>query len=392
MPIRSTSSGLVFASALALFSAAPPDLHAACGDGTLDEEELCVSGAAKILPGSTWVRTVLSVDVDLDGIEDVVAITLDRVYVRLGTATGLGAWSFVQFPLGTVDLRDVAAGDFDGDLDLDLAVADAMGNRVYVLRKMPGAVYAGWGNFFMGAATTPTRIFASPLTLDALADLVVFTPGIQAVRVLYANGVFFMPGGSYPVGSTPDIAMGDVDADGHEDLLYVNGFGTSTQLLVRLNFYGPFGTPIASPLPLFDPVYGPLSPLAIVAGDFDADGDFDAAVSATWAHLAPAVGAGDGTFAFQPLATTWASANRLRASDVDQNGTLDVLAPHMASDVYSVQFGDGTGAFPNPYATSTLPAGSAPTLDVAMGDFSGDGVADVLVGTDFGVQIQRTNP
>ena len=387
-----TSFALVFTSVLAVLAAAPPRAFAACGDGIPQADELCVASPANILPGATWVRAVLSVDVDGDANLDVVAVTHDRVYVRPGTGAGLGPSVVIPFPPAAVDFRDVAAGDFDGDLDLDLAVADVQGDRVFVLRKMAGWNFAGWVTIGMGAGTDPIRVFAAPVNPDALADLVVFTAGIQSARVAFATGMGFAAGGNYPVGGTPDIALGDVDADGHVDLLYVNGMGTPTQLLARLNSYGFFGAAIPSILPLFDPLFGPLSPLALVAGDFNGDGRADAAVSTTWARLAPATSNGDGTFAFQPLGLTWAWANRLRASDVDQNGTLDVLAPHMASEVYSVQFGPGDGTFPNPYATATLPLGSNPMMDMATGDFNGDGFDDVLVANNLGVFIQRSNP
>jgi hypothetical protein len=390
MPQSRASFAAVLATVLA-FLAAPSPASAQCADGILQPEELCVTAPVSILPGATWVRAVLAEDLDGDGDRDVVAVTHDRVYVRLGTGAGLGPWAFVQFPLALVDFRDVAAGDFDGDLDLDVAVADAQGDRVFVLRNTGGPNLAAWVTIGLIGAD-PVRIFAAPVNAAGFDDLVVFTAGIQAVRVVFMTAGGPMAGGSYAVGDTPDVAIGDVDADGDVDLVYVNGQGTSTQLRARLNTWGVFGNPFASALPLFDPLCPPMSPLAVVAGDLNGDGAADAAVSATCARLAPASSNVNGTFAAQPLGITWASANRIRAFDADQNTTLDVLAPHLASDMYSVQFGAGNATFPNPYAAEALPAGAAPTLDMAGGDFNGDGIDDILVATDLGVLLQRRNP
>jgi hypothetical protein len=357
-----------------------------CGDGIMSAEELCVAAPAKVLGTPAPVRTVLAPDVDADGFQDVVAITGDRSYVRLGTGAGLGAWSFWQHV--AVDFRDVAAGDFDGDGDLDMAIADRLNDRVIVRWNLGGVSFSA-GTIF-GVGDQPIRILAARLNGDLRDDLAVLNVGSQTVTIMIAAGAGFASV-NYIVGPTPDIALGNCDADIWPDLLYVNGFGTATQLLARRNMNGVLLPPLSSALPLFDPVHGYLTPLSIVSGDLDGDGFADASVSASQSRLAPATSNGNCTFAPKPYGVTWAWTYRQRALDFDQNGTVDVAVPHGVSADFSVAWGDGLGSF-NPYSVEHLAAGVAPLQDLAFGDFNGDGIRDVLLAASTGVLIQRGTP
>jgi hypothetical protein len=91
------------------------------------------------------------------------------------------------------------------------------------------------------------------------------------------------------------------------------------------------------------------------------------------------------------LAWTWAWTYRQRTIDLDQNGSLDVAAPHGIAPEYSVAWGDNAGSF-NPYAVEHLAAADAPIQDLAFGDFNGDGIRDVLLAANQGVQLQRGMP
>jgi hypothetical protein len=196
---------------------------------------------------------------------------------------------------------------------------------------------------------------------------------------------------NYAVGDTPDIAIGDCDADSWIDLIYINAFGTAAQLQVRRNMFGALAAPIASSLPLFHPVHGWLTPLSLAAGDFNDDGLPDVSVSAWYAQLAPATSDGDCTFTPQPYGMTATGTRRQRTTDFDRNGTLDVVAAHGVAPAYSVAWGDDAGSF-NPYSVAVLPAASAPIEDVAFADFSGDGVPDVLLAASSGILLQRGKP
>jgi hypothetical protein len=361
-------------------------IEAACGDGLFDAEELCVAGAINVLATTAPVRTVLAADVNADSFSDIVAITGDRSYIRLGSGAGPGAWTWRQY--AGVNFRDVAAGDFDGDGDLDMAIADMANDRVIVRWNM-GAPSFSVG-MVVAVGDQPIRVLAARLNADARDDLAVLNVGSQSVTVLLAAGAGFAAA-NYVVGNTPDIALGDCNGDLWIDLLYVNGQGTATQLRARPNSNGFLAAALASAIPLFDPGLGYLTPLSIVSGDLDVDGVADANLSASHSRLAPATSNGDCTFTPQTLAWTWAWTFRQRTVDLDQNGSLDVAVPHGVGPQFSVAWGNNAGSF-NPYAVEHLAAADAPIQDLAFGDFNGDGIRDVLVAANQGVLLLRGTP
>jgi hypothetical protein len=208
------------------------------------------------------------------------------------------------------------------------------------------------------------------------------------VRLAVAGG--FAAGVNYPVGDTDDIALGDCDASGRRDLLYYNGQGTAALLIARRNNgAGGLGAPIGSSLPLFDPAVGFMEPQAIAAGDLDGDGLADATVATSWSRLAPATSNGACSFTAQPYGLTWAFTFRIRAIDFDENGDVDIAAPHGIGDRYSLAFGNGAGSF-LPYDETQLP--SPGVYDLAFGDYNGDGFGDVLIAGNTDLLYQRGTP
>ena len=370
-----------------------------CGNGLFDATELCVSNpGAMVLATGAQVRTVLGADVNADSHRDIVAVTAGHVWVRYGTATGFGTW--MSLSTAGADYRDVVAGDFDADGDLDLAAADAGTDRVIVWRNTGGAFFPVWQLIPVG--DEPIRILGARLDGDARMDVVVLSAADDEVAVLRATAAPFAAPVTYDVGDAGDIALPDCDGDGRRDLIYVNGTGTGTTLRARRNLMNAvLGGPIVSALPLFDQVFGYLTPFVLAAGDFDNDGIGDAVVSASWSRLASATSDGDCTFTptYTPATMdfTWAWVRtRLRVFDWNADGDLDVGAPHgllggAGNEVYSIAYGDGTGGFPS-YAIESHPPDTVIPQDLAFFDATADGRIDVLVAGDTGVYLERRIP
>jgi hypothetical protein len=366
-----------------------------CGDGAFGDDELCVATPPPlVLSTGTQVRTVLAADVNVDGVRDIVAITQTHVFVRYGVlGGGFGAW--MSRTTAGADYRDVAVGNFDNDADLDLAVADAGGDRILVFRNDGGIMFPLWQSIATGA--DPTRVVAARLdNTDARADLAVLADGVNQLLVLRAIGAPFAPPIPYAAGDANDIAIGDCDFDGRRDVMYVNGTGLGTQIHARRVFdnFANLTPPIVSAFPLSAPMFGALQPYVIAAGTFDADNRADLAVTASNSFIAPAHANANCTYAAVPMSQSWAwTRTRLRAFDWDSDGNLDLGAPHgltgdMNPEVYSVMFGNGAGTFPIREVQSH-PSETVIPHDLAMLDGNGDGQLDMLIAGNTGVYLER---
>lgn len=366
-----------------------------CADGVADANELCVAAPTNVRATNAALGTVLAVDVDADGRRDLVGVTSTQVYLVLGTPGAFGLWSAYQ-PAGGPDLTDVAAGDFDGDGDLDLAVTDTANDRVMVRRHTVGASFAA--PTFLATGDGPTRIHAARMNADALDDLVILVDGADTLEVrLATGGGGFAAAVSYPVGDARDLAIGNCDGTGGVDVMYMNGTGTATALRARRNNYaGVLSAPVSTAWPLGPTATIPhySAPLAIVSGRMNPDTWDDVVVSAEWSRLATGRSNGNCTFTRHPEVQSYAWAMRLRLGDHDGNGTLDVAAPHYTDafdDELSVVFGVGNGNLVPAYGLIQRPTGTV-FNDAAFGDFNDDGARDLITASAAGFLLHRGTP
>jgi hypothetical protein len=215
------------------------------------------------------------------------------------------------------------AGDFNGDGKLDLAVANGASNNVSIL--------LGNGN----------GTFQAPLNTAV---------GVQPIA----------------------LAAADFNADGKLDLAVAN-LGVPT--LSAGSFSVLIGNGDGTFQPQQDPLTNPGGPVAVVAADFNGDGNVDLVVanenSGTIAMLA---GNGNGTF--QP-AVTFALIDPLAmiAADFDQDGILDLAVVSGQSKDLAIMTGDGHGNFAAPVFWN---AGNDP-VQLAAGNFNADKLPDLVV-------------
>ncbi len=226
--------------------------------------------------GSVDARGVVVADFNGDGDPDIAKSAADfkNVSILLGDEApgGLSPGGGFEAPrkyLTGGGSAGIAAGDFDGDDDLDLAVADVADNEVDILRgKGDGRFVPGGSLWCVG---DPRDVVVGNFNSDQDPDLAVATNGPNVAVFKGSWGTKFYRTTTLTGGSgQSDIASGDVNGDADPDLVVANSDDDTVSL-----FLGEAGTVFAGAQNL---AVGD-NPHGSAIRDFDIDGDQDVAVA-----------------------------------------------------------------------------------------------------------------
>ena len=307
---------------------------------------------------------VVAADFNGDGNLDIAVATSNGVTILLGNGTG-GFTVSGSYAAGTGPSA-IAAGVFTSNGIMDLAVANAGSNNVSILYGNGNGSFQSPVNIAVG--TDPVDIKAANLTGNNITDLVVANHGTGAnsVSVLINNGSGSFTQTQYTAGVGPNsIAIADFNGDGILDIAVANvGFNPTSSgnvNTVSILFGNGNGTfqPVALPVsgqPLPANVYaaGP-SVWSIAAGDVTGDGHPDIVVTnngLTTNELTVLVNNGNGTLQ-APIALS-VGQNPIPAAvvtgDFFNNGSIDIAS---AND-YGTGGADGVAILQNQTIYTTL--------------------------------------
>jgi FG-GAP-like repeat len=265
--------------------------------------------SAIVSPTGPLASTVIAADFNGDGKLDLVTMEFrfaDRIgnTANLAILLGNGDGSFkapneIIFEGETCPFA-LAAGDFNGDHQVDLAfVAAYFGgiNAVGILTGRGDGTFVLSDPFFFTPGASPAGATIADLNGDGNLDVAVFEAGTIDVLLGQGDGTL---GPSTQFGIGPGAASGlatDVNGDYEVDLVFASAGGLN---VVLGNGNGTFGSKKTYP--------ASNSPLGLVAGDFKEDGHLDLAFNNADAHTVSILpGTGNGSF---PTSQSFATGGR----------------------------------------------------------------------------------
>jgi hypothetical protein len=337
------------------------------GDGTFQ--------AARNFPTGRGPHSVVVGDFTGDGVPDLAVANFASNDVSILLGNGDGTFQAPRnFPAGARPYS-VAVGDFNGDGHPDLAVANYGGNKVSVLLGNGDGTFLTARDFAAGSG--PESVAEGDFTGDGVPDLAVANAASENVSVLLGNGDgTFQAARNYDVGGTPaSVAVGDFTGNGILDLAVANREVINGYVSVLLgNGDGTF-QPARNFPARNDPIF-----IAVV--DFTGNGILDLAVAdagdpihGDLGDVSILLGNGDGTFQAARNYPTGTYSDAVAVGDFNSDGVLDLAVANYVSNNVSVLLGNGDGTF---QAARNVPAGSHPQ-SVAVGNFTGNGILDLAV-------------
>jgi len=332
-------------------------------------------------------QAIAVADFNGDGKPDLFVSTYSSPTVLLGNGDG----TFSTGPaisLPSSESNNAAVADFNGDGNMDVAVSLPDASQIVVL------LGNGDGSFTeMPPIPAPgvSSVAVGDFNGDGKPDLLFADAGNWEIVVLLGkgDGTFAAPTPTpiAVISGEPQIAaIGDFNGDGILDVATTDfpytpgdpGSGTDVPGAVTILIGKGDGTFTAMPEA---PATG-FSPLDITTGDFNGDGILDLAVANLYSEtpeeepgtVTVLLGNGDGTFKATAISpTTGFLPHSVRVGDFNGDGKADLVTANEGDNSLTVLLGNGDGTFAAPLS---LPIGSN-SIFAAVADFNGDGLSDL---------------
>ena len=291
-----------------------------------------------------------------------------------------------EYTTGTATNPQAAAiGDFNGDGNLDIAVANSNTNTISILLGKGDGTFATHVDYVTG--TKPLGVVVADFNGDGKLDLAVTNSVSNTVSILLGNGDGSFQGKTdYATGRGPQgIAVGNFTGSGNLSLVVTNATDGTVGILLG-NGNGTF-----SPVTSSTTYNTGFNPTSVAVGDVNGDGIPDLVVANDNNNNVVSVllgngtaGVGNGTFQGQIQYGT--GGNPVSVALAYLNGTskpLDIVVANQQGNSVSILIGNGTGGFA---AHVDYPTAAFPTA-VTVADFNGDGNTDIAVSAGNGNTI-----
>ncbi len=305
----------------------------------------------------------------LDGGDDLDFMVVKREPGEVCKYLNAGGLAFVPGVPEEFGGRIIAtvSGDFDGDSDSDLAIADDLGNTIRVILTEDAMLQNGSSATVTG---TPTALGKADFNNDGWVDLLTGTTSPDEFGIWWNSAAGFGPTVSYSLSMAPRALEAlDIDLDGDLDMAVLIDSPPGVRLYRALN----------NGLLSFNAFYavGVVAPAGLAVGDLSGDGFPDLAVGdpqGSNIHLLLSLGNSLYSVAAPIAAASGCSGFAL--ADLNGDEALDVVSigPGAAEVRVLSGVGDGTFGQDSTFSLTAIPAA------LATGDFSSTGRQEILIG------------
>lgn len=295
-------------------------------------------------------------------------------YVAAGAGDYLGA---TNYPAGHGP-RALCLGNLRGnDLYRDLVVANYLDNSIGVRLCLDDGTFGRNDTYAVGL--NPSAVRYGDFNGDKQGDLVIANSGTNTVSVLInlGFGANFRAATDFIVGtnSNPcptDVAVADMNSDGRSDLIVANCAENSVSVLTNKGggvFGGASNYPVGT------------GPVSVIVADMNLDGRLDiVTANKEDSTISMLLGQGNGLFIPQVpvLLDGEPEPWSVRGVDLNGDGVIDLVTANYRSDTISVFIGEVVDGEWQVLAHNDYDAGSHPA-SLLLRDLNHDGILDIAV-------------